>query len=340
MTYNGAAGDTRAAMEDALKKEGFTPEQINTSYKSLIDALRSVDQKVLLEIANSIWYRQDYTVLPEFVNVNREYYNAEVSSLDFADPVAKDIINGWVDEKTHGRIEEIIDNIPSDAIMYLINAIYFKGIWQYEFDKSKTSEGPFDLNDGGSTVTVNFMKQSTSLSVMHNELFSMVELPYGRGNYSMDVLLPNQGFTTDDIVNSLTAENWNNWIMGMSLRNVDLVFPRFTFEYKNELKSELTAMGMGLAFTDDANFSGITGQGNLKISRVIHKSFVEVNEEGTEAAAVTAVEMVLTSGGGSGSNLLFQVDRPFLFAIRETTTGAILFIGRVQNPLIEGNGTM
>jgi serpin B len=335
MTYNGSASETRAAMETALHKQGFTDEEINEGYKSLVEALKSVDPKVILEIANSIWYKQGYTVLPDFISINRQFYNAEVDSLDFGDPSAANTINDWVNGQTHGKISKIIDGIPGDAVMYLINAIYFKGIWQYEFDKTKTFSGTFTTNDG-SSVSVDYMTQSGTFSAAEYSDFDMIELPYGRGNFSMVVLLPKNDNTIDNLADSITNENWNTWIGGLKERNVDLFMPKFTYSYSRLLNPDLTDMGMGIAFSDGADFSGINGYGGLKISRVIHKSFVEVNEQGTEAAAVTAVEIVETAY--PGANLEFNVNRPFIFAIRETTTGAILFMGRINNPLTKENG--
>lgn len=330
MTYNGASGDTKSAMETALKKAGFSTEEINTAYKSLIEALRSVDPKVLLEIANSIWYREGFNVLPQFISVNEEYYNAEVSSLDFSSPQALAVINDWVSDQTNEKIKTIIDQIPANTVMYLINAIYFKGIWQYEFDKNNTFNGPFYSTDG-SPVTVPYMKNKLSLPMLSTEKFSMLELPYGRGNYSMVILLPEEGYSTQDVINSLTPESWDSWVSSLAYtNNIDVQVPKFKFEYENLLNDELDNMGMGVAFTGSADFSGINGTGNLFISRVIHKSFVEVNEEGTTAAAVTAVEVGYTS---IDPGPVFHVNRPFVFAIRETTTGALVFIGRVQNPL-------
>ena len=172
MTYNGADGETKAAMEETLRKQGLTAEQLNQSYKDLMDALVSVDPKVLLEIANSIWYRNDVEVLPEFININRNYYNAEVNAIVFNDQ-AKDIINGWVAEKTHDKITEVLDYIPEDAIMYLINAIYFKGIWRSEFEKDKTADMPFYLADG-SPVQAPTMQQQDTFRYFRNELMSAV----------------------------------------------------------------------------------------------------------------------------------------------------------------------
>lgn len=336
MTYNGADGETKTAMENTLKKNGFTIDEINTSYKSLIDALVSVDPKVLLEIANSIWYRQEFSVLPEFISVNQEYYDAEVSPLDFNLPSAPDVINNWVADKTHDKITQIINEIPGDAVMYLINAIYFKGIWLYEFDEEYTNDDLFYLK-GGSSITVPFMQQEATLRYATNALFSMIELPYGEGNYNMIVMLPHTGSTTEDIVALLTAENWDGWIIALTEQNVKVMLPKFKFEYKNKLNDELDAMGMGVAFSDQADFSKINPEEDLFISKVLHKSFVEVNEEGTEAAAVTAVEISLTSVGPEPDYTLFKADRPFLFAIREKDTGAIIFIGSLQNPLSGSN---
>jgi serine protease inhibitor len=337
MTYNGADGETKSAMEETLRKQGLTTEQLNQSYKELMDALLSVDPKVLLEIANSIWYRNDVEVLPEFISVNQTYYNAEVNAIVFNDE-AKDIINGWVAEKTHDKITEIIDNIPEDAIMYLINAIYFKGIWRSEFDEEKTEELPFYLSDG-SVIQAPTMQQQDTFRYYRNELMSAVELPYGQGNFNMVILLPNTGKTTGDIVSSLTVDNWNSWMQGFSDKEVVIHLPRLKFEYYKLLNDDLTDMGMGIAFSADADFSKIDPTRDLMISRVIHKTFVEVNEEGTEAAAVTVVEITETSfePGGDDGPVYFYVDRPFLFLIRENDTGAILFIGRVTNPLDSGS---
>jgi serine protease inhibitor len=333
MTYNGAEGETRTAMEETLRKNGLTTDQINESYKELMDALLSADPKVLLEIANSIWYRNDVYVLPQFITVNQTYYNAEVNSIVFNDQ-AKDIINGWVAEKTHDKITEVLDYIPEDAIMYLINAIYFKGIWRSEFEKEKTEEKPFYLT-GGTVLQVPTMQQQDTFRYFSNNLMSAVELPYGQGNFSMVIMLPNAGKTTGDIVSSLSIENLDTWTQGFADRDVVVHLPKLKFGYRKLLNDDLTDMGMGIAFSDRADFSGIDPTRDLMISRVIHQTFLEVNEEGSEAAAVTVVEIIETTNepGNNNGPVYFYVDRPFLFFIRENDTGAILFIGRVMNPL-------
>ena len=336
MTYNGANGDTKVAMENTLKKNGFTLDEINQSYKSLIGALISVDPKVLLEIANSIWYRQGFSVLPDFITANSIYYNAEVNSIDFNDPSAKDVINGWVKENTHGKIAEIIDQIPQEAVMYLINAIYFKGIWYSEFDKEKTTDGPFTTGEE-LKVMVPMMQQQDTFRYAHYDKLACVELPYGQGNYTMIILLPDMGIDLQEIITSLTPESWNSMINSLSNQDVVIHLPKFKFEYKNTLNDELTSMGMGIAFSDAADFSRISETGWLKISKVLHKTFIEVNEEGTEAAAVTAVEIGYTSIGGETPPVFFAVDRPFIFAIREKDTGSIVFIGSVKDPTLSSN---
>jgi serine protease inhibitor len=331
MTYNGVDGTTKSAMEETLRKQGLTVEQLNQSYKDLIEALVSVDSKVLLEIANSIWYRSDIQVLPDFISANKTYYDADVTSMVF-DALAKDIINGWVADKTHDKITEVLDGIPADAVMYLVNAIYFKGIWKSEFDKEKTTDLPFNLRDG-SKIQVPTMQQQDTFNYFSNDLFSAVELPYGQGNYSMIVMLPGIDKNTDDLVSALSIENWNAWTNEFVNRYVVLHLPRFKFEYNKLLNQDLTDMGMGIAFTGGADFSKIDPTRDLMISRVIHKTFVEVNEEGTEAAAVTVVEIIETSfPGGDTGPVYFYIDRPFLFVIKEKDTGTILFIGRVNDP--------
>jgi len=331
MTYNGANGETKTAMEKTLKVYGLTPEDINTSYRDLVNSLKSLDPKVLLEIANAIFYRDDFQVENEFVSINKNYYDAEVSALDFGSPNALKTINDWVANKTHDKIDKILDNISNDHIMFLINAIYFKGIWQSEFEKKNTAEKDFYL-ENGSTVKTNFMQQENSVLYSSNEIFQAVQLPYGQGNYTMNIFLPQAGKSLQDITENLNKENWKNWNKNFVETNVDIELPKFKFEYELTMNQVLTDMGMGIAFTRGvADFTGINRGGNLNIDYVKHKSFIEVNEEGTEAAAVTVVAIEFTSVGGT-TKVPFYVNRPFLFAITEKSTGAVLFMGTVRNP--------
>ncbi|MDP4228561.1 MAG: serpin family protein, partial [Bacteroidota bacterium] len=256
--------------------------------------------------------------------------------LDFSSPSALTTINGWVADKTKGKIKTIIDQISDETVMYLINAVYFKGSWLRKFDAGKTSNQPFALSDNQS-ISVPAMVTEGSFDYTSNDLFSSVRMFYGQGNYSMCVLLPNNGKTVDDLINNLTDENWNTWMKSYySHGDVHILLPKFKFSFEDELKKYLTNLGMGIAFDSDlANFSKINNQARLCISRVKHKSYVDVNEEGTEAAAVTSVEIICTSAGPD-QTIYFTVNRPFLFVIREEKSNTIIFIGKVMKPVIEG----
>ena len=330
MTYNGADGETKTAFENVLHFTGQTADEVNQAALDLTTALLEVDSKVDIKIANSIWYREDFSVEQDFINANQTYYDAEVSDLDFNNPASKDIINNWVDEKTNHKIEKIVDNISGDDIMFLINAIYFKGGWKTEFESKNTEDKPFYLNDG-TTKNVETMYVENDFSVSYEETFSAIELPYGQGNYSMLILLPNDESSLSELVSQLDNQNWNELIQKMSVPiSRNLWMPKFKFEYENSLKDELIDLGLGNAFSDYADFTGINKDGGLNISRVKHKTFIEVNEEGTEAAAVTSVVVGVTSAG-PGMNL-FAIDHPFLFVIKEKYTNAILFVGTVTDP--------
>lgn len=334
MTYNGAQGETKTEMEKTMKLAGLTTEQINNSHKALVSALQSSDPDVVLEIANAIYYHQGFTVLPDFISVNQNFYTAEVNALDFGNTTeALNTINGWVAQKTHDKIPSIIDAIDPDLRMILLNAIYFNGIWENKFGEKDTHNYPFYFADG-TQKDVPTMKLETSLEYTSNELFSAVNLPYGDGQFQMTVLLPNEGKTTKDVISGLNIDNWQKWMKSFEeTKQVVVNMPRFKFSWKLKLNDILQSMGMKQAFISNAaNFSGISGGKDLYIGYVIHKTYIDVNENGTEAAAVTAVGMVTTSTGEPDLRKYFTVNRPFLFAITEITTGAILFIGEVTNP--------
>lgn len=331
MTYNGAAGTTKTAMETALRKEGLTAEEINEVYKSLAEDLTTVDPEVILNIANSIWYRMEYPVLEDFINININYYQAEVNQVDFNDPATVGLINNWVDEKTNHLIPTILNSISPDAVMYLINAIYFKGIWTSEFDPDLTYQGTFHKSETES-YTVDMMKQKGVFWYGTNNTFTSVLLPYGNGNYSMTILLPKDDKGCEDIINDLTPENWSAWINAMDTIELTIHLPKFKFAFEDTLNTPLSNMGMGIAFTGAADFSGINPARDIFISKVRQKTFIDVNEEGTEAAAVTIVEMELTA---IIDEIRVYVNKPFLFAITEKETQAILFIGKVVIPRYE-----
>jgi serine protease inhibitor len=331
MTYSGANGETKTAMEKTLKVYGLTPDDINKSYFDLVNSLKSLDSKVLLEIANAIFYRNDFAVENNFVNTNRKYYNAEISALDFNSPQAVNTVNNWVANKTHDKITTILDQITPQQVMFLLNAIYFKGTWTKEFN-SKSTELQAFYSESGSTFQTENMQRADTLPYTSNNLFSAVQLSYGKGSYNMYVFLPNQDKNLQDIVDNLDADNWEIWMKSFNMTsNVDIKFPKFKYGYEIKLNDILTEMGMGVAFTTAADFTGINREGKLRIDYVKHKSFIEVNEEGTEAAAVTIVAIERFSAGPQ--KIPFYVNRPFFYAITEKSTGAVLFMGTLKNPL-------
>lgn len=326
MTRNGAAATTKTEMETALKMSGLTDEQINEYYKVMQTGLPGIDPTTKLAIANSIWYDKDFSVKPGFLNVNKDNFNAYVKQIDFTQTWAKDTINNWCAAKTNGLIPTILDEIPYDALMYLVNAVYFKGIWCRKFDKKNTTESTF-TNELGNYTKVNMMHKQDTFGYASDDKAQYVDLTYGNKAFSMTLIVPEYGYTVSELLKTLTVEKWNAMIANLQQREIILHLPRFKSENKFVLNNPLINMGMPTAFTANADFSNIANTG-LMISKVLHKTYIAVDEDGTEAAAVTAVEMIKTS-----MPVLPEVraDRPFLFAIREKSTGVILFIGKMGN---------
>lgn len=332
MTLNGAEGTTRSDMTGALGFHGLSVDDINGIYSGLIASLKQADPDVRLNIANSIRIRKGFPVLEPFIAANRKYYDAQVENSDF-NQAALDEINNWVSEKTYGKIPVILDQISADEIMFLINAIYFNGKWQVRFDASQTETKPFNLSSG-LPVNVPLMKIKEKFGYAEKAGYRALKMPYGRGKFSMIVLLPDAGKSTDQIVSQLSPSSWQSLKGDLnSPVKVDVRMPRFKFTWEHNLNDILSSMGMSVAFSESqANFSKINIDNQLFITKVIHKTFIEVNEEGTEAAAATSVGIGVTSVGPGEPE--FHVTRPFLFFITEHDTDAILFAGKVENPLL------
>ena len=335
MTYNGADGTTRDAMARALELEGMSLDEVNRAFADLKSALNPSDPKIQLKIANSLWARNGFTLKPEFVKRSKDYYQATLATLNLDDPAAPDTINAWVSKNTEGKIDKIIDRIGPDKVLYLMNAIYFKGQWQFEFKKEKTKPDVFRL-PGGQQKEVPMMSQSESYFYYKGKDFQAVALPYGAGSVSMYIFLPDEQTSLDQFERNLTSENWNAWMNSFQVTPGDLMLPRFKVEWEAELNDALKALGMTEAFDPQrANFSQLAevNSGNrIYISEVKHKSWAEVNEEGTVAAAVTSVGASLTSFQQPRERFVMKVDRPFFFAIRDNRTQVILFMGSVVNP--------
>ena len=326
MTMNGAAGETWDQMRDVLGFGGLSEEEINAAYESLLELLVGLDPSVETAIGNSVWTRQGFPVHAAFLAAVRESFDAEVAEIDFASPTASGRINGWVRSATKGRIEDIVPAvIPADVVMYLINAIYFKAPWTLRFDPADTRDAPFHLDDG-STRTVPLMSLRRDLPYFGNDRFEAVDLPYGGSAFSMTIVLPQPDVRVDDVAASLDAATWQDMTGSFRERDIEVFLPRFRMAYERTLNDDLAALGMVDAFDHRADLSRLSPVGGLWISSVRQKSWVDVNEEGTEAAAATVVTVVESAPPD------FRADRPFLFFIRERLSGTILFAGKFASP--------
>lgn len=331
MTYNGARGETQEAMAKTLEVQGLSLQDINQANNVLKASLENPDPDVQLSIANSLWAREGIDFKREFLQQNRQFYGAKVTELEFAKPNAPGIINNWVKENTRGKIDGIVQELRPDQVLFLINAIYFKGNWTKPFDKSQTADRSFYLADGTEKKHP-MMSQSGKYQYYENDTFQAVSLPYGKGRLSFYVFLPKENTSLDAWQQQLTLENWQQWISQFRRRQGSIQLPRFKFDYEIQLNNALKSLGMEDAFdASKADFSNMTSA-SVVINEVKHKTFVEVNEEGTEAAAATSVGMMLTSAQIPEEPFQMIVNRPFFCAIRDNQTGTILFMGSIQDP--------
>lgn len=325
MTLNGATDETKSGIEKALKMSGLTLDNINDYYKVMQTTLPTIDPKTTLNIANSIWYKTGYPVKTEFLTINKNYFNAEVREMDFTQVWAKDTINNWIARKTNNHIKDMLDQIPGDVVMYLINAVYFKGMWKQPFNVKATKETNF-TNYLNTQQKVNMMYQKDTFSYFANEKAQYLDMPYGNNAFSMTVILPTQISSVSEVLETLDAESWNLALNKMESEEVMVYLPRFKSKSKFLLNNVLKSMGMARAFEDKDEFRNMANS-DLYISRVLHDTAIEVTEEGTVAAAATIVEMTEKAM----FNSIFNANRPFVYIIREKSTGVILFIGKTDN---------
>ena len=333
MVYNGADGVTKDEMAKVLQVEGIEANELNQANASLMNLFHSSSEKVQLNIANSIWLNENYHFQDEFAQNNRDYFNAEIQEIDIYDSESPKMINQWVKEKTNGKIEEIVDSpLDPDLVTVLINAIYFKGDWKYEFDESQTEDRMFYLKDG-STKDVPLMRLEEKLAYMENEALQAVSLPYGEENeMSMNIILPKENMDIEEFQTMLTYENWQKWTSEFQVKEGTLLLPKFQLEYEATLNDMLKKLGMTTAFAKGANFGKMIQEGDpLWISQVKQKTYLDVNEKGTEAAAATSVEIVTESFSPEGP-FRMEVNRPFVIAITENRSNTILFLGEINNP--------
>ncbi len=333
MTLNGASGSTYDSMATVLGFSGMSDQTINTAYQGLIGKLRTADRHVLFELANSIWYRNTFTVLQDFIHVNRDYFDARIFPADFSDPATVNRINDWVKEQTHQKITNIIDHIDRDAVMFLMNAIYLKAIWMYKFDTKNTRDDRFYAEGGDSSLPCRMMHIRGKFDYYEDARLQAVDIPYGNGNFSMTLLLPKTGvLSVQDLISGLDNTRWQQIINHFNADSGDIALPKFKLRFHITLNPMLEALGMANAFNPaQADFSRINPTARLFISFVKHKTFIQVDEEGTEAAAVTIVGMWTTSVNPPQGFMIFM-NHPFVFILREKTSGSILFMGKITDP--------
>lgn len=330
MVYNGAAAETQQAMAQTLELQGLNLEEINQANAALQTVLENADPSVKLAIANSLWGRDGFAFNPTFLEQNRQFYQAETTTLDFTRPEAVNRINQWVSQNTAGKIPTIVDQIDPTQVLFLINAVYFKGTWTTQFNPADTEERPFYRLDGTQKQHP-LMTQRGNYLYAENDQFQAISLPYGEGRFSLDVFLPRSTSSMGEFQRSLTPEQWQTWLTQFRRREGTVQLPKFKSSYEASLNQSLSQLGMAVAFQpDQADFANLSDESTF-INEVKHKTFIEVNEEGTEAAAVTSVGVAVAS---APIDPPFQmvVDRPFFYGIRDQQTGTLLFVGVMVDP--------
>ncbi len=326
MTMNGAEGETKNAIRNTLKMGAFSDKELNKYYRNLKKYLLNADPETNISIANSIWTNKSIPVRGTFKRTNKRSYDAEIREVDFSLPTTANLINQWASDNTNNLIDNIIDRTNGDDLIYLLNAIYFKGIWNISFDKSRTIEAPFFV-EPDMRVKVNMMHQTNKFDYTEDENLQMIKLPYGNKSYSMMVLLPQKEQSVKSIAAALKDLNyWETLNSKLHNVDVDLALPKFKTEYSKRLEGILSDMGMGLMFSPRADFSKISKYpANLSI--VKQDTYISTDEVGTEAAAVT---MVARKSMDYSEKVSFRADRPFIYVIKENNTGTILFMGVVK----------
>lgn len=335
MVWQGAAGETKQEMDRALALDGFKPDAVGAAYKHLDNSLKNASSNATLSIANSIWYAPNIELKRQFVSINQNFYGAKLSALDFTDPRSAGVVNSWVNDQTHGKIKEIVQPpLSSMTGAFLANAIYFKGAWEHKFDSSATKDQPFHLSNGAEKQ-VPMMRQSRKFSYHEDNDFQAIRLPYSGNRLGMFVFLPATNSGPEKLLAKFNGDVWREKFRPkFEDREGTVLMPRFKLEFRADLVNGLKAIGIHHAFTHGANFSGISNT-QLFISGVEHASFVEVNEEGTEAAAATGITMRMTSVRPKSEPFTMIVNRPFFFLIDDSATKSILFMGVVSQPSAE-----
>ncbi|MBC6401694.1 MAG: serpin family protein [Ekhidna sp.] len=332
MAYNGAEGDTKEDFDRVLHND-MPISVFNKDNREIINRLSSNTTKSSFAIANSMWIDEGLPVKDAFIRVNKDYYGSEVSNLDLRNPASVNVINKWVSDRTSGKVKDMLKEI--NGMMLLVNTVYFNMQWESGgFEIEETRQAVFYKADG-SELDVDMMSGEWSVPHLENDLFASIVLPYEGDEFSMVLVLPQEGKTVGDIVEDLAEWDRNEWLDAFEDKVVYIEMPKFKMKYTQLLNEALIDMGLGIAFGGEADFSGITGGRSLYISRVLHSTSIDVNETGTKAAAATVVEFDIIS---ISYQKILILNRPFLFMVKENKTGNLLFMGRVGAPSYDDKG--
>lgn len=328
MLLNGAEKETAQEIQNGLKMDAVALSDLNAAYKTLINDLPVADSKVSLGLANSVWYKNDFSVEADFQSVLKNSFESEITGLPF-DDAAKSRINKWASDKTNGKIEKVIDQISPNHVMFLLNALYFKGDWQSRFDANKTQDAPFQLA-GGQSKNVKMMYVSSDFKTGAGSNYDAVQLPYANGQFNMTLLIPRGQNTVSQVLDGVTGEGWTELNSKMAVRGVTVGLPKFTLKYTAQLKETLNNLGIRKVFSEGADLGKINKANNLFVDFVKQDAYLGIDEQGTEAAAVTTIGVGVTSARPEPPR--FICDRPFALVISENTSNTILFVGRINNP--------
>ena len=350
MTYNGANSPTFDEMTSVLELSGLSLEEINTGYRHVIEYLIQLDPAVDINIANSIWYQDNLPMLQSFIDLTQTYYDAQVKEINFTTSREVDVINQWVSKNTRNRIKNVVDSpLAPNTVLMLVNAIYFKATWTFPFNTKMTIPDIFYLSDSSKSHCLMMSFQNKELqekykkvilspdsviSYYENDLFQEASLPYDDYHFYMTVILPKPEYKVNDIISKLNKNNWEKWTDSLQPVKLNFKWPKLKLEYKQELKKALAALGMGSAFSPtSADFSKIVTSKAVWIDKVLHKTFLQVDEMGTEAAAVTSATIRVLAGPSQKEEVkVMIVNHPFIIIIHEKKSGAILFMGKIAKP--------
>ncbi len=331
MLFNGAEGITQKAMAEALQLKGVSIQMLNRKHKELLEKLPQLDTAVTFDLENSMWYRADLVPSQDFLARTKEFYEADLIRADFESPATAEAMNEWVQKKTRGKITGDFKNLKPDDVLFLLNVVYFNGKWAHPFDPEQTREDLFFSPDGAGNE-VPFMHAHQPYAYAEVDGMQLVKLPYGNGQFNMYVFLPPEEQSVQHVIKELNNEQFLEWTKQLKTQKIELFLPKWESSYTvNHMREELSQMGMGPAFQNQADFSRVFEDQPTKISQIKHKTYIRVDESGTEAAGFTSIGLTTTSIKMDPDPIM-RVNRPFVYLITAKDKGTILFLGVVNNP--------